>query len=130
MLRNEGGGDRSVGRVRRFAGLFVGMVLVVGVVFVVAGGGSAAPLPGPSVTKLNDADHDGVFSVTENVPKSVTYPWVVTYQVTFNAGTALPHRIDSFADSNTSSVGSCAALVGTTIAAGRSVNSGLYSVRV
>ncbi len=82
--------------------------------------GSAAPPGGPTLTKANDANHDGVFTAVENVPKNVTYPWTVTYQLTIFGGTAPGplgpfHHITSITDSSTSNIGSCQALVGTNI---------------
>jgi hypothetical protein len=88
--------------------------------------GSAASGTRPSVVKYNDANHDGVFSDTENAPKDVTYPLVVTYRLTIDAGTFGSHTITSIADDMTSTLlsqsysPSCAALVGTTIDAGKS----------
>ena len=78
----------------------------------------------PSVSLDNDANHDGVFSDTENVAKSASYPWTVTYRLTINAGT-LGHTVAAISDtagSLTSATSSpnCASLVGTHIAAGGS----------
>ena len=42
----------------------------------------------PTITKDVDANSDAVFSNTENVPKTVTYPWTVTYRLTIFGGTA------------------------------------------
>ena len=77
------------------------------------------------MAKDNDANHDGVFSDTENVPTNATYPWVVTYRLTLSAGT-FSHRIAAIGDDLTSTLTStlsspsCATLVGTTIAAATS----------
>jgi hypothetical protein len=74
----------------------------------------------PSITKTNDADHNGVFNATETVPKNAKYPYSVTYQLSIFGGTApgpfgAYHRIVSIADDQTSDIGTCQALVGTTI---------------
>jgi hypothetical protein len=83
-------------------------------------GSSSATGGDVSLTKANDANHDGVFSATETVPATATYPWTVTYQLTLFGGTtpgpAGPfHTITSITDSNTTNVGSCQALIGTQI---------------
>jgi hypothetical protein len=74
----------------------------------------------PSITKTNDADHDGVFNATETVPKDATYPYSVTYQLSIFGGTAPGpngpyHTIVAITDDQTSDIGTCQALVGTTI---------------
>lgn len=53
----------------------------------------------PSLVKENDANHDGVFSTSENVASGATYPYVVTYRVTIDPGTAGSHCIATFTDS-------------------------------
>jgi hypothetical protein len=67
--------------------------------------GSAGATTRPSLTKDVDANHDGVFNVTENVPKNVTYPWTVTYRLTIDTG-SLSHHIDAITDNTTSNIGS------------------------
>jgi len=73
-----------------------------------------------TVTKTNNASHKGVFSQTETVPASATFPWTVTYRLTIFGGTTPGlhgpfHKIDSITDSNTTNIGTCQALVGTNI---------------
>jgi hypothetical protein len=87
---------------------------------VASGSSSASPAGGVTLSKANDANHDGVFSTTEAVPGNVSYPWTVTYQLTVFGGTAPGpngpfHHIDSIGDNRTSDIGSCQALVGTDI---------------
>jgi hypothetical protein len=74
----------------------------------------------PTITKTNDADHDGTFSVSESVPKNAKYPYTVTYQLSIFGGTSPGpkgpfHTIVAITDDKTSNIGTCAALVGTTI---------------
>jgi hypothetical protein len=52
----------------------------------------------PTLTKANDANHDGIFNASEAVPSGATYPYVVTYQVTIDPGTAGSHCIATFGD--------------------------------
>ncbi|HLX18828.1 MAG TPA: hypothetical protein VKR23_01640 [Gaiellaceae bacterium] len=101
------------------------VVLLVG--FILFGGSAFASGTKPTVTVLNDANHDGTFTSIENVAKNATYPWTVTYQLTIDAGD-FPHKIQSISDnttlnltSTTHPAQSCSALVGTTLAAGASV---------
>ncbi len=73
----------------------------------------------PTVTVLNDANHDGTFSAVENVAKNATYPWTVTYQLTLDAG-SFQHKIVSVQDNTTNNLTSatspsCSTFVGTTI---------------
>jgi uncharacterized repeat protein (TIGR01451 family) len=101
------------------------LALIAATLMAVGGGSTAAASSGakPSVTKDNDANHDTVFSDTENVPKNVSYPWVVTYRLTLDAGTFGSHTIAAISDNMTSTLTStlyapsCASLVGSTIAA-------------
>jgi hypothetical protein len=106
-------------RLRLFVPL---LVLVFG--FVLLGGSAFASGVKPTISVANDANHDGTFGSIENVAKNATYPWTVTYQLTISAGD-FPHVIQSIADDTTLNLNStshpghsCAALVGTTIAAG------------
>jgi hypothetical protein len=75
----------------------------------------------PTLTKLVDANADGIFNATENVPKTVSYPWTVGYQLTIDAGT-FNHKIVAITDSTTTDIGTCAALIGTTVLANTSVS--------
>jgi hypothetical protein len=68
----------------------------------------------PTLTKSVDANGDNVFNDTENVAKNVVYPVTVTYQLTITSGT-FQHHINAITDSTTNDIGSCAAIVGTTI---------------
>ena len=54
--------------------------------------------PALTVTKDNDADHDGTFGDTETVPGNATYPYTVTYRATIHNGAANPATISSIAD--------------------------------
>lgn len=76
-----------------------------------------------SLTKTNDANHDGVYSSSETIPASAVYPWTVSYQLTlFGGSSGGPlgpfHTITSITDDNTTDLGTCAALINTTIAVG------------
>src|SRR3954447_1146694 len=86
---------------------------------------SAATAPTkPSLQKDNDANRDGVFTDTENVPKGATYPFAVTYRLTIAAGTFSSHLLNGISDDLTMTLissaksPSCASLIGTTIPAG------------
>jgi hypothetical protein len=99
--------------------LLAACLAAVGTSFV-AGNAVAAPT-GVTITKTNDANHDGVFHGTETVPANATYPWTVTYKLTIFGGTtngpAGPfHTIMSITDNRTTGLGTCGALIGTTIA--------------
>ena len=102
------------------------LVLVAATTMLVGGSSAFAAGTSPSVSKDNDANHDSVYSTTENVPKNVTYPWVVTYRLTLNAGTFGSHKVAAISDDMTTQpdlgvvAPSCATLVGTTIAANTS----------
>ena len=117
-------GDAAGTSMRR--GSVVAMVAVLAAIAVIAV--AAAPAfaaSKPSVTVLNDADHDGTFSAVENVAKSATYPWTVTYQLTLDAG-SFQHKIVSIQDNTTNNLmsarsPSCSTFVGTTIAANTSI---------
>lgn len=116
----------KVARLRLLVRALVVIVLATAVSFSLAGSALSSGITRPSLTKLNDANHDGTFSAVENVPRNVTYPWTVTYQLTLYAGSS-SHRVDSISDSSTSAIGTCQALVGTTIPAGGSASC-TYSV--
>jgi hypothetical protein len=115
-------------RKRCSTGVLVLLLLIgaVATALIGAGSGASAPIGNhPSVTKDNDANHDGTYSDTENVPKNVTYPWVVTYRLTIDAG-SFSHKIVAISDDLTSNLTSsaspsCASLINTTISAGTSV---------
>ena len=68
--------------------------LIIGAALISSVGGTASGATGtpPSIAKDNDANHDGIYSDTESVPKSVTYPWTVTYRLTIDAGTSVGIR--------------------------------------
>jgi hypothetical protein len=84
--------------------------LIIGAALISSVGGTAASAAGtpPSITKDNDANHDGIYSDTENVPKNVSYPWTVTYRLTINTGT-FNHTIQSITDSLTTNLSSSSA---------------------
>lgn len=67
---------------------------------------SSAATP-PSLTLGNDANQDGAFSPTESVAKPATYPDVVTFQITFNAGSARSHTITSLTDTAGADLSGC-----------------------
>jgi hypothetical protein len=102
--------------------VFVLLVLVAGV-FALASPGRAGATVGdkPTLTKDVDANGDAVFSDTENVPKTVSYPWTVTFRLTYTGG-SFDHKIVALTDSTTSDLGSCAAWIGTTIPANTTVS--------
>jgi len=100
--------------------------VVVGVALVAASSGSVLADQGSggggdvTVSKTNDANHSGVFATVETVPASATFPWTVPYRVTISGGSSYGShpgstKIISITDSNTSNIGTCQALVGTTI---------------
>jgi len=104
-------------------GAFVLALAVLAAAAAVVAPASAATRP--SVTLANDANHDGVFSQTENVAKNATYPWTVTYQVVLSAGTTA-HTVAAVSDSMGSSMTSsqspsCASVIGATIPANGSL---------
>lgn len=120
-------GSASTRKARSFMPRSLALLLVLLFAFVAFGGSALASGTKPTISVANDANHDGTFSATENVAKNATYPWTVTYQLTISAGT-FDHKIQSIADDTTSSLSStthpgqsCAAVVGTTIAAGSTV---------
>jgi hypothetical protein len=90
-------------------------------VAVIGAGSAAADGVKPTLTKSVDANGDAVFSDTENVPKTVSYPWTVTYQLTVSAG-SFNHTITTITDSTTSNIGGCQALVGTVVPANQTVS--------
>jgi hypothetical protein len=108
-------------RVARFAVPVVLLVAVAGAVAVFGAGSASADLLKPSIAKDVDANGDAVFNDTENVPKTVTYPWTVTYRLTINSG-SFAHTIASITDSTTNDIGSCQALVGATLNANQTVS--------
>ncbi len=95
--------------------------LALAVSFAMVGAASAASNVKPTLTKQVDANADGVFNDTENVPKNATYPLTVTFQLTMDAG-SFAHKIVAIADSTTSDIGDCASLIGTVVAANTSVS--------
>ena len=119
LRRLRPAGDRWASRAAMV--LVFALLLLTGSVFgLVSPGRAGADLAKPTLTKDVDANGDAVFSDTENVPKTVSYPWTVTYRLTVTAG-SFNHKIVSLTDSTTSDLGGCAALVGTTITAGSTV---------
>jgi hypothetical protein len=95
------------------------VALVAGAVMAV-GTAAAAPSAKPTITKANDANHDGVYSSSETLPPSAKFPYTVSYQLTIFGGTAPGplgpfHIIRSITDDQTADIGTCAALVGTII---------------
>ena len=123
--------ERNAARRRRrmrLVGVVALSTLAVSVAIALGGGfaGSAASATAPSVTKENDANHDGSFSDTETIPSNATYPYVVTYRLTIAAGSFRSHQIVGISDDKTSSLTSstyspsCASLVNTPIAANTS----------
>jgi hypothetical protein len=102
-------GAAAVKRSSKGGHLVVLAALVVGAVLVSGFGGTTASgaINGtpPSIAKDNDANHDGVYNDTENVPKNVSYPWTVTYRLTINSGT-FSHKLQSITDSLTSNLSS------------------------
>src|SRR5262245_16091260 len=82
---------------------------------------AAADLEKPTLTKSVDANGDNVFNDTENVAKNVVYPVTVTYQLTITTG-SFQHHINTITDSTTNNIGTCQAIVGTTLAANTTVS--------
>ena len=81
------GGSPSAARRARFYGarlLVPLVVLLFGFAFL--GGSAFGTGTKPSITVLNDANHDGTYSAVENVAKNATYPSTVTYELTINDG--------------------------------------------
>src|SRR6476620_6148791 len=104
-------GCTNRGAERRSRRLKSGSVLVLlsvmaALVAVIGAGSAAADGVKPTLTKSVDANGDAVFSDTENVPKTVSYPWTVTYQLTVSAG-SFNHTITTITDSTTSNIGGC-----------------------
>ena len=115
-------------RRRSRAAAAIALLALVATTLMLVGGSSAfAAGTSPSVSKDNDANHDMVYSTTENVPKNVTYPWTVTYRLTLNAGTFASHKVVAISDDMTTNLTSalsspsCASVVGMTIAVNTSV---------
>jgi uncharacterized repeat protein (TIGR01451 family) len=85
--------------------------------------------PALTVTKDNDADHNGNFNDIETVPPGATYPYTVTYRATIHNGAASPATISAITDnvvpaplrSASTTDTDCADVIGTTIAAGATV---------
>jgi hypothetical protein len=111
---------RPAGR-RKLLGVVGALVCVAALTGLVFASVSSAAPSTVSITKTNDANHDGVFSATETIPTTASYPWTVTYQLSLFGGSSGPavHTIQSITDSNTSQLGSCAALIGTQINSGQ-----------
>ena len=88
---------RASRRILRMASLVALLSLTGALVALMGARPAAAASLKPTITKDVDANNDAVFSNTENVPKTVTYPWTVTYRLTIFGGTApgpsrrLPH---------------------------------------
>ena len=114
-------GRGRASRLARFALPIVALVAVAGVVGCFSVGSASADLAKPSIAKDVDANGDSIFNDTENVPKTVTYPWTVTFRLTISSG-SFSHVIVSITDSTTSNIGSCQALVGTTLNANQTVS--------
>ena len=104
-------------RLARFALPIVLLAAVAGVVGCFSVGSASADLAKPTIAKDVDANGDPIFSDTENVPKTVTYPWTVTYRLTVHrpGPSGAFHTIVGIPDSTTSDIGSCGLLAGTTI---------------
>ena len=104
----------------RRAAVMIASALMVGALMVASVAEAGAASRKPTITKENDANHDGVYSASETLPKDASFPWTVTYRLTIFGGTAPGplgsfHKIVSITDDQTSDIGTCAALVGTTI---------------
>jgi hypothetical protein len=107
------------GSMARRAGLVIAVALMAAAVMAVGTAG-AADSAKPTITAANDANHDGVYSSSETLPPSAKFPYQVSYQLTIFGGTAPGpagpfHTIRSITDDQTADIGTCAALVGTTI---------------
>src|SRR5437868_1037221 len=87
--------------------VFVLLILVAGVFGLASPGRAGAVGDKPTLTKDVDANGDAVFSDTENVPKTVSYPWAVTFRLTYTGG-SFNHKIVALTDSTTSDLGDCA----------------------
>ena len=98
-----------------------GLVALLTVLAVGIFASSAAAATPPSLTLTNDAASPGVFAANESVPKNVSYPYTVTFQVAINAGSARSHVIDSITDTAGADLSGCQALVGTTVNIGQTV---------
>ncbi len=114
--------NRIRGRTRRLVSVIGAMALLAALTPLVLPGPATAGTgsPQPSLSKTNDADHDGIYHATENVPKNVSYPWTVSYRLSVFGGTSPGpigpfHTITSITDNRTSNIGSCQALIGTRI---------------
>src|SRR5439155_26198858 len=118
LRRNLGVESRGGSPSWRWVGVAAVVLLagLVGGLVVLVGGGSAA-VSRSTITKDVDANGDGVFSNSETVPTTATYPWTVTYRLTLTGGTPAGSQVDSLTDSTTSNLGGCQALVRTTIPA-------------
>jgi hypothetical protein len=87
---------------------------------------SSAFAAASTLTVDNDANHDGIFSDTENVAKNATYPYTVTFRVTLTAG-PVPATVQTLTDDKTpppldsaSQSPDCSTMIGVTIAANSS----------
>jgi len=109
-------------RPRRPSAAALVLLTLVGVVAVFVTAGSASgTLQLVSISVANDANHDGVFSNTENVNKNATYPLTVTYRLALaNSPIAATHI--QLSDDQTSTLTSathsptCSSLNGTIMA--------------
>jgi hypothetical protein len=75
----------------------------------------------------NDANHDGVFNNVENVPKNVTYPWVVTFRLSITSGPlsgpgGAYHTIRTITDADGADLSGCQSLVGMVVPVGQTVS--------
>lgn len=87
---------------------------------------AAASASGFSASLTNDANHDGTFSVTENVAKNVTYPWTVTFHLSITSGPAggpggAYHTIASITDTAGADLSGCQGLIGQRVPVGNTV---------
>jgi uncharacterized repeat protein (TIGR01451 family) len=82
--------------------------------------------PSVTVTKSNDATHDGTYNDKEEVGAGASYPYSVTYEATIKNPSLSSAKIDSISDDKAAaplstanqSLTSCSSLIGTDIAAG------------
>jgi uncharacterized repeat protein (TIGR01451 family) len=78
----------------------------------------------PSLTKTVDANGDGIFAASETVAKNASYPLVLTYRLSIFGGVPIGNlqlHVSALSDSTTSNIGTCQALVGTTVPANQTV---------
>jgi hypothetical protein len=94
-------------------GVLIAVLIAASLVFAAA---ASAAVVRPTVTVVNDANHDGTFTGSETVPKNAHYPWSVPYKVTIDTtGTPIGALVFSLTDDVNATIGTCAALIGTTI---------------